>query len=243
MKTIGVIPARLGSTRLKQKVLARIAGKPMIQHVWERASQSQKCDEVLIACDDKRIMKAAKKFGARAVLTSRDHQSGSDRIAEVARSSDADIFVNIQGDEPLIDARTIDALVEALEQDTKTSMATVIKEFLPDEDEGDPNVVKVVVDDDGFAQSFSRGVPNTRRQIFKHIGIYAYRKDFLIQFSEMPKSANETRERLEQLRVLDAGFAIKTVLTDIEMIGVDTQADLLKVEERLKSYGKNSQNR
>jgi len=237
MTAIGVIPARLGSTRLKNKVLAQINGKPMIQYVWERASQAKRLDQVLIACDDQKILKAAKKFGASAVLTSKDHPSGSDRIAEAVRALPVDIVVNIQGDEPLIDPATIDALVGALEEDPDVPMATVIKEFLPDEDENDPNKVKVTIDDSRHAVAFSREVPRIREQFYKHVGIYAYRKEFLLMFHLMPKSPNEIRERLEQLRVLDAGYPIKTVLTDVETIGVDTLEDLLKVEARLKQHG------
>ncbi len=248
MKVIGVIPARYGSTRLKAKVLAKIQGKPMIQHVWERAKKSQLLDDLVIACDDRRTLEAAQEFGARAVMTSAKHPSGSDRVAEVVRSLDAEIVINIQGDEPLIQHKVIDQLAEVLLKDSSCVMATVIKGVDDLKELSNPNVVKVVVDKNRDALYFSRSLIPFKRndeasgecQYFKHLGIYGYRKSFLMNFVKWPKSALEKTEQLEQLRVLEAGYKIKTVVTDIETISVDTKEDLQKVEALLsqgKRYG------
>lgn len=243
MKTIGVIPARYGSTRFKAKVLADLCGKPLIQHVWERARKSKKLDDLLIACDDQRIFDAAKKFKANVVLTSKDHPSGSDRIAEAVAKRNVDLVVNIQGDEPLIDPRVIDALVKALENDKNSSMATVIKKIERREELNNPNVVKVVVDKDFYALYFSRSLIPYQRdaervEYWKHLGIYAYRKDFLLKFKDLPKSRLEKIEQLEQLRALENGFKIKAIITDSETIGVDTAEDLKRVKKILSKRAK-----
>lgn len=239
MKVIGVIPARYASTRLKGKVLAPINGKPMIQHVYERARQSRLLDDVIIACDDLRVKKAAEDFGARAVMTDPDHACGTDRIVEAVKDLDVQIVVNVQGDEPLIDPSVIDLLVKALKDDKQALMATVIKRVSDPNDLDNPNVVKVVVDREQRAIYFSRSkIPFNRgageHGYFKHLGIYAYTKEFLLKFSALPKSALEVAESLEQLRVIENGFKIKTVLTEIETVGVDTQEDLIKVENLIK---------
>ncbi|VAX35438.1 3-deoxy-manno-octulosonate cytidylyltransferase [hydrothermal vent metagenome] len=236
MKIVGVIPARWGSSRFEGKVLAEISGKPMIQHVWERASQSKFLEECIIACDDEKVFEAAKGFGACVVMTSKDHDSGTDRIVEVVCERDVDIVVNIQGDEPLIDPLVIDALVQALEEDPECEMATVIKVIEKEDELNNPNVVKVVTDDKGHALYFSRSlIPYNRENqevtYYKHLGIYAYRKNLLMKLKELSKSSLEEIEKLEQLRVLEAGYKIKTILTDIETIGVDTPEDLKYVEE------------
>ena len=194
--------------------------------------------EVIIACDDDRILKAAKTFGAKAVLTSKDHTSGTDRIAEVAANVTAEIIVNIQGDEPLIHHSVIDSLVTALSKDPDCLMATAIKLIRTKEELENSNVVKVVIDLNGNALYFSRSViPYDRDsagvqkiKYYKHLGIYAYRKNFLLKFKDMPKSRLEQAEQLEQLRALEAGVRIKTVVTGKETIGVDTPGDLAKVE-------------
>ncbi|MCD4780507.1 MAG: 3-deoxy-manno-octulosonate cytidylyltransferase [Candidatus Omnitrophica bacterium] len=239
MKTIGVIPARWGSTRFEGKVLAPLAGKPMVQHVWERVKGSALLDDVLIACDDRRVYTAAKNFGANVVLTSSEHPSGTDRIAEAVEDLDVDVVINIQGDEPLIQPQIIDALAEALQNDSASVMATVIKLFGKDEDVTDPNIVKVVVDQFQYALYFSRSVIPYNRDgqdmsYYKHLGLYAYRKDFLLMYRNFEPSRLESIEKLEQLRVLEAGYRIKTVVTDVETCGVDTPEDLIKVEARLK---------
>lgn len=242
MKTIGVIPARYASTRLKGKVLADINGKPMIQHVWERAKKSRELQDVIIAVDDERILQKAKEFGAKAVLTAKEHASGSDRVAEAVKSLEVDVIINIQGDEPLIDPRAIDALAKAMKDDSACSMATLIKTIDDEKEINDPNVVKVVIDHQKNALYFSRApIPYPRDQkasgsnrCYKHLGIYAYQKEFLLKFINLPKSFLEKTEQLEQLRVLEAGYKIKTVLTDMETISVDTEADLVRVREFLK---------
>lgn len=239
MRAVGVIPARWAASRFEGKILADIAGKPMIQHVWEKAQKSRLLDGVLIACDDTKIEKACAAFGAKVVMTSADHQSGSDRIAEAVADMDVDIVVNIQGDEPLMDPSIIDSLVSELFKDENCSMATVIKQIQNSDEIRDPNVVKVVIDQNRFALYFSRSpIPYNRQEqvidYFKHLGIYAYRKKFLMAFCDLPKAHLEQIEKLEQLRVLEAGYKIKTILTDVETIGVDTPEDLKKVEDILK---------
>ncbi len=239
MTVVGVIPARYDSTRLKAKVLADIAGKPMIQHVWERARKSKLLDELLIACDDERVKEEAEKFGAKAVLTSKDHLSGTDRVAEAVKNISAKIVVNIQGDEPLVQPSMIDGMAQALLEDQACPMATVIKRCESQEEVENPNVVKVVIDENNFALYFSRspipfnrdGMPFKKIVYFKHLGLYAFKKDFLLAFKFLPVSQLEKIEKLEQLRVLEAGYKIKTVETKYDTIAVDTRDDLKKVEE------------
>jgi len=238
MKTIGVIPARFASTRFPGKPLAKIDGKPMIRHVWDKAVQCKELDEVLIACDHDDIFKAAKEFKARVVMTDPDHVSGSDRIAEAVKDLKVDIVVNIQGDEPFVDPGTIDALSALLKNDAKTMMGTVIKPITNDADFQNPHVVKCVVDDQGFAMYFSRSpIPYHRNKVianatknYKHLGLYAYRKEFLMQYKDWPKGVLESIEELEQLRVLEHGVRIKTTVTDHESIAVDTPQDLQKAQ-------------
>jgi len=239
MKTIGVIPARFASTRFPAKVLANIGGKPLVQHVWEKAVLCRELDEVLIACDNEKVLKTAQDFKARVVMTDPNCPSGSDRIAEAVKDLKVDIVVNIQGDEPFIDSRTIDALTVLLKQDAKTMIGTVIKEITDDVDFFDPNVVKCVVDDQGCALYFSRSpIPYHRNKNtssgaknYKHLGLYAYRKDFLMQYKDWPKGVLESTEELEQLRVLERGIKIKTTKTHLESIAVDTPQDLLKAQQ------------
>ncbi|MFT5169914.1 MAG: 3-deoxy-manno-octulosonate cytidylyltransferase (CMP-KDO synthetase) [Candidatus Omnitrophota bacterium] len=236
MNIIGVIPARWASTRFKGKVLADIAGKPMIQHVYERVLKSSLLSDVIIACDDDKVLEVCNGFGAKVVMTRIDHPSGSDRIAEVVKDLDVDVVINVQGDEPLIDAQVIDDLARVFKKDAECSMATVIKAIDEIEDLNNPNVVKVVTDCNGYALYFSRSmIPYNRESIqrtsFKHLGIYAYRKDFLMTYITMPVSGLEEAECLEQLRVLEAGYRIKTVITEMKTLGVDTPEDLEKVKQ------------
>ncbi len=239
MKTIGVIPARYGSTRFPAKVLALIAGKPMIQHVWEQVSRCRKLDEALIACDHPQVFEAAKKFGAHVVMTDPNHPSGSDRIAEAVAEKAVDIIVNIQGDEPFIDPSTVDSLADCLIANPQCPMATVIKEIADEGEFQNPNVVKCVVDEQGYALYFSRSpIPFNRNskpvvgvKRYKHLGLYAYRKEFLLQYKNWPKSALESSEQLEQLRALEHGVRIKTIVTNYESIAVDTPQDLVKAEQ------------
>jgi 3-deoxy-manno-octulosonate cytidylyltransferase (CMP-KDO synthetase) len=239
MKIIGVIPARWASTRFEGKVLAPINGKPMIQHVWERSQKSELLNDLVIACDDDRVVVAAEQFGAKTVLTSKEHASGTDRIAEAIESMEGDIIINIQGDEPLIDHAVIDALAATLVEDSSCSMGTAIKVVTTKKELKDPNVVKVVVDGEMNALYFSRSVIPYNRDdsdeaiYYKHLGIYAYRRDFLLSYKMLPKSNLEKCEQLEQLRVLEFGYKIKTVVTDIDTIGVDTPEDLGRVEKLL----------
>jgi len=236
MKTIGVIPARFASTRFPGKPLALIDGKPMLRHVWEKANQCKEIDEVLIACDHEDIFKTAQSFKARVVMTDPKHPSGSDRIAEAVKDLNVDIVVNIQGDEPFIDSRTIDALTALLKHDPNTLLGTVIKEISDEADFQNPNVVKCVVDKSGNALYFSRSPipyhrhPGQGSKNFKHLGLYAYRKDFLMEFTNWPKGILESTEELEQLRALEHGVKIKTALTTYETIAVDTPQDLQKAQ-------------
>ena len=249
MRTIGVIPARYASTRFPAKVLANIDGKPLIWHVWDKAFRCKELDEVLIACDHEDVFKAAQSFKARVVMTDSRHPSGSDRIAEAVKDLNVDIVVNIQGDEPFIDSRTIDSLSVLLKQDPKTMMGTVIKEITDDADFVNPNVVKCVVDDQGYALYFSRSpIPYHRNKNaasafknYKHLGLYAYRKEFLMQYKDWPKGILESIEELEQLRVLERGIKIKTTKTTYESIAVDTPQDLQKAQawsDQLRSMTK-----
>ena len=246
MRCIGIIPARYSSTRLKAKVLADIHGKPMIQHVWERAKKSRLLDDLIIAGDHELIIQTAKGFGAKAVLTSVDHPSGSDRIAEAVQSLDVDVVINIQGDEPMINPQIIDDLAGAMINDLHCVMSTVIRLLERETDLIDPNIVKVTIDQNKNALYFSRSaIPYNRDKInfdrvgyYKHLGIYAYRKKFLLTFIRLPKSHLEKIEQLEQLRVLEAGYKIKTILTDIPTMSVDTADDLQRVKEFLKEDGK-----
>lgn len=245
MKTLGVIPARWASTRFPGKILAPLAGKPIIQHVWEQAKKSKLLNDVVIACDEDHVLKVLQSFGAKAVMTDKNHPSGSDRIREVLKNHDADIVVNIQGDEPFIDPQTIDQLVKALMDDATSSMTTVIKVLKEESDLNNPNVVKVVIDCKKYAMYFSRAaIPFNRDQkkfsdlkYYKHLGIYAYRRDFLIDYNILPESSLEETERLEQLRVLEAGYRIKTIETTKETVGVDTPEDLKRAEQFLAAAG------
>lgn len=243
MKVIGVIPARWGATRFEGKVLANLMGKPVVQHVWENAKKARTLDDLVVACDDERILKVVEGFGGKAVYTSPDQPSGTDRLAEVVNPMDVDIAVNIQGDEPLVKPIMIDNLVIALQNEKIAQMATVIKKVEDDSELTNSNVVKVVIDKNGYALYFSRyaipynrtgsGEPDKRPVYFKHIGIYAFTKDFLFTFRNLPKSSLENAEKLEQLRVLEYGYKIKTVETKLDTVGVDTPEDLRRVEDAL----------
>lgn len=242
MKAIGVIPARWASTRFEGKMLANLNGRPLIEHVWRQAKKSRILEDVIIACDDKRISDAAVNFGAKVVMTAQDHPSGTDRIAEAVSNISTQVVVNIQGDEPLIDPDVIDRLAQVLLEDERLSMATVIKRIVKEDEFFNPNVVKALIDRQGNALYFSRSpIPYNREKkafldgvYYKHLGIYAYRKDFLLGFKNLPFSYLEATEKLEQLRVLEAGYKIKTIQTQHETIGVDTPEDLAAVARLLK---------
>ncbi len=238
-KVIGIIPARLGSTRFPRKVLAPILGKPMIQHVWEAASASEALDEVMIATEDLEVQKVATTFGAKAILTPNHFQSGSERVAWVAREYDrecrADIIINIQGDEPLLSSETLSLLVNGLiDSNCDFSTPVVLKNNA--EELNNPNVVKAVGNKTNHALYFSRQplAMNPEGAFLKHIGIYAYWRAALLRFCELPPSPLELCEKLEQLRALENGMGCKLVQVDSDTVAVDRPEDLVKVEEILK---------
>jgi len=242
MQALGVIPARYGSTRLEGKPLVDIIGKPMIQHVYENVTRSSILDDVIVATDDSKIKKVVDGFGGKAVLTSPDYTTGTDRVAEVARNLDVQVVVNIQGDEPFINPEMINEVAEPLLRDKNILMGTLMHEIKNEEDLSNPNVVKVVTDKSGFALYFSRSlIPYPRRseghRVFEHIGIYSYQKDFLLKFAELKPTPLETSESLEQLRALENGYRIKVVLTKQKYIAlsVDTPEDLEKARVFAKS--------
>jgi 3-deoxy-manno-octulosonate cytidylyltransferase (CMP-KDO synthetase) len=210
----------------------------MLQHVWERACQSRYLTNTIIATDDPRVYETARSFGATARMTRRDHTSGTDRVAEVAWSENAEIVVNIQGDEPLIDPAAIDAAILPLVHDAEIVMGTLMKRIENPREIDDPNVVKVVTDRNGDAIYFSRsaipfvrdsaaGMPLAPR--FKHIGLYVYHREFLLKYAELPVGPLELAERLEQLRAIENGFHVRVVETEYDSMGVDTPADLERV--------------
>jgi 3-deoxy-manno-octulosonate cytidylyltransferase (CMP-KDO synthetase) len=229
-RILGVIPARYASSRFPGKALIEIAGKPMLQHVFERASSARYLSKVIIATDDERIAAAARKFRAHVRMTRTDHPTGTDRVAEVASAEAADLVVNIQGDEPLIDPDAIDATALALLDDPNAPMGTLKKKIEHREEITNPNVVKVVTDLHGKAIYFSRSpIPYCREgtsDYFKHIGLYVYRRDFLLAYSGLPTGPLERAEKLEQLRALENGHVIRVAETEYESLGVDTPADL-----------------
>ncbi len=235
MKVLCVIPARYASTRLPGKPLSMIAGKPMIQHVYERACQAQLPDEVVVATDNELVEKAVLDFGGKAVMTSPDHPSGTDRLAEVALMyPDIDVIVNVQGDEPMIPPEVIDRLAEAFTGDADLNMATM-KVIMDEENYENPAAVKVVTDQQGYALYFSRSLmPYPRNKpegfkVFKHVGIYAYRRHFLLKYAALAPTPLEKAESLEQLRALENGYKIKVLESDFQGIGVDTPEDLAAV--------------
>lgn len=232
MKVLCVIPARYASTRLPGKPLALIAGKPMIQHVYERACHAVMPQEVVVATDSKIVADAVKEFGGKVMMTSPDHPSGTDRLAEVALSyPDIDVIVNVQGDEPMIPPEVIDRLAQAFADDKELKMAT-LKTPMAEEEYNNPNAVKVVTDQNGYALYFSRSLlpyPRNRKadfKVYKHVGIYAYRRSFLLSYAAYEPTPLEQIEGLEQLRVLENGQRIKVLESKFQGIGIDTQEDL-----------------
>jgi len=239
---LAIIPARFASTRLPGKPLATIAGKPMIQHVVERVRQAQLIKSILVATDDERIKKAVEDFGAKAILTRADHRTGTDRVAEVATHVVADYYVNIQGDEPLIDPATVDLVVSEMLEDETVQIATPCSAITVPNEIMDPNVVKVVSDFDGNALYFSRApipwVRDTGTSIVarhcKHIGLYGFRRDALLEFPTLPPGELEHVEQLEQLRWLENGFRIRVVETEYDAVSVDVPADIERIEKILR---------
>ena len=239
IKTAAVIPARYGSTRFPGKVLAELCGKPMIQWVYEKAAASI-ADEVIIATDEPKVAKVVEGFGGRAVMTSPNHPSGTDRISEAVQGLDCDIIINVQGDEPLIPTSVIDGLIRKMQEDASIEMGTVAVPRLRSEIENDPNKVKVVFDERNFALYFSRSMlPYLREggkdtKTYLHWGIYAYRRETLDRFVRLPEGRLESCEKLEQLRALENGIRIYVMLSDLESIGVDTPEDLKRAEMKIR---------
>jgi len=269
-RVVGIIPARYNATRFVGKPLALLKGKPLIQHVYERAIQATTLDEVIVATDDKRIYKTVEDFGGRAVMTSDKHVSGTDRVAEVVRNLECDLVVNIQGDEPFIRPEMIEDMVKILLEDERASVSTLVKRITDINEILSPNVVKVVFDSEGFALYFSRApIPYHRDEFakvqglrfkvqtadrensigsfhyssiithyhwYKHIGIYGYRRNALLQLASTGQHELEIIERLEQLRALVLGMKIKIKETIYDTLGIDTIEDLRKAEEWLSLY-------
>lgn len=251
MKAIAIIPARYASTRFEGKLLAPLLEKPMIQWTYESAQKATTINEVIVATDDERIFTVVNGFGGQVVMTSPHHICGTDRVAEVARNLDCEIVVNCQGDEPLIRPEHIDQLVMGLKDDPRTEMATLKTKIRDREELICPHVVKVVTDQEGFALYFSRSpLPFIKKAwkdltsitddhvmdggLFKHIGIYGYRRPFLLTLSSLHPTPLEKREELEQLRALEYGYRIKVMITEYDSWRVDTHEDLTKVEEMLR---------
>ncbi len=250
MSIIAIIPARYGSTRFPGKAHVPINDKPMIQWVYERTKRSSLINRAIVATDDDRIFKAVKSFGGDIVMTSDTHPTGTDRIAEVAQGIDCDLIVNVQGDEPLIRHEMIDQAITPLVNDSSIPMGTLCKKITSRDEAFDPNVVKVVLDKDGFALYFSRApIPWDRERwssksmlrdlplgasMYKHIGLYVYRREFLLRYAGMPQTALEETEKLEQLRALEHGYRVRAVVTEYESFGVDIPDDLGKIFHRLK---------
>ena len=246
---VGVIPARFASTRLMGKPLADIGGKPMIQHTYENALKSKLIHRIIVAVDDEKVAKVAKDFGAEVVMTSKDIPTGSDRIASVIKDfDDVKIVVNIQGDEPFIEGGMIDQAIEPLIFDQNVSVSTLAKRIDDLEDFNSPSIPKVVFDYHNFALYFSRSpIPYvrdaktnleriTKGEIYKHIGLYVYRKDALLKYTKLKPTDLEQTEKLEQLRMLENGFKIKIVVTEYENLAVDTPEDLARARSYYKEY-------
>jgi len=254
-RAVVIIPARYSSTRFPGKILTEILGKPMIMWVYERASLISLADDVIVATDDLRIFNAVKQFGGKSLMTSTSHESGSDRIAEAALSLDCDIVVNVQGDEPLLDPGAVDSCIAELLSDPGQETVTLRAPILDVSELFDPNTVKLVCSSDDYVLYFSRSpipcvaefatafksgsLSKTRFKscgvtFYRHIGVYAYRKDFLVRFSQMSRTSLERAEKLEQLRILERGYPIKALLTEAVMKNVDVPADVPEVEDLLR---------
>jgi 3-deoxy-manno-octulosonate cytidylyltransferase (CMP-KDO synthetase) len=241
-KVVVVIPSRFGSTRLPGKPLVTLAGKPMVQHVYERAKRAQTVHKVLVATDDQRILDAVQGFGGEARMTRSDHRTGTERIAEVAAHEEGDIFLNVQGDEPLIDPVSIDTAVAALLEEPPAQIATVATPIRHANDIMDPNVVKAVLDFDENALYFSRApvpwVRDTQQKIhvkyWKHLGLYAFQRDALLEYPTLPQGELEKIEQLEQLRWLENGWRIRVAEVTRDAVSVDVPEDISRVEKLLR---------
>jgi 3-deoxy-manno-octulosonate cytidylyltransferase (CMP-KDO synthetase) len=249
VRTLGVIPARYGAQRFPGKPLAMIAGKSLVERVYEQAAKAERLDKVIVATEDTRILEAVEAFGGDAMLTSPECATGTDRVAEVARAYDCDLVLNIQGDEPLMRPEMIDQLVTGMQSDPKCVMGTLARKLESAANLDNPNVVKVAIAQNGNALYFSRSrIPFVRdaqtgdpqewlklAKFYKHLGIYAFRREFLLKFVQLPQSELEKTEKLEQLRALENGFSIKVWITPHDSIGVDRPEDVVLVEQILKS--------
>jgi len=247
MRFVGVIPARYNSSRIPGKPLIEIAGRPMIQWVYDRASQASSLAEVLVATEDERVLRTVEDFGGRALMTRSDHLSGIDRVAEVAETIQGDVFVNIQGDEPLIAVDTIEKVCSPFEGNARVQVTTARVEITDPEEINNPHVVKVVTNEQGRALYFSRApIPYLRNEpgsIYKHLGIYGYRREFLRMLSKLRPSKLEDIEALEQLRLLENGIPIQVVEVAQDSVGVDTLEDLDRVRPLLENELKESKRR
>ena len=242
MKILAVIPARYASTRFPGKPLISIAGKAMIERVWERARRASHVSDVIVATDDERIVRAVQSFGGEAVLTRADHRSGTERVAEVAAAHpDAEIVVNVQGDMPLIEPAAIDAAIEAVRSDEDVRLGTLAAPITNPAEIMDPNIVKAVLDFDGNALYFSRApIPWVRdrgdtvhAKHLKHVGLYVFRREALLEFATFPQGDLERIEQLEQLRWLENGYRIRVEETEYQTVEVDRPEDVKRVEQLL----------
>lgn len=247
MEIAVIIPSRYGSSRFDGKPLAEIAGKTMIQRVYERAARAERVGQVVVATDDHRIVDAVERFGGRAVMTSDNNRSGTDRVAEAAEKigmAKGDIVVNIQGDQPLVDPRCLDALVEPFFGDPVLKMSTLGFAIVREDEKVNPKDVKVVLDRNGFALYFSRAtIPFDRDgdscfDMYKHLGVYAYTREFLDLFRKLPAGKLEQIEKLEQLRALEYGHAIKVVITPYDSPEVDLPEDIQRIEALIEAWQK-----
>jgi 3-deoxy-manno-octulosonate cytidylyltransferase (CMP-KDO synthetase) len=241
-KVIVVIPSRYASTRLPGKPLVPLAGKPMVQHVYERAKRAQTVHRVIVATDDQRIMDAVAAFGGEARMTRTDHRTGTERIAEVAVHEPGDVFVNVQGDEPLIDPVAIDTAVGALLEEPQAQISTVATPIRHAGDIMDPNVVKTVLDFDGNALYFSRApipwIRDTQQKVhvkyWKHLGLYVFQREALLEFPTLPQGELERIEQLEQLRWLENGWKMRVAEVAHDAVSVDVPEDVVRVEKLMQ---------
>ena len=245
LNAVAVIPARYESSRFPGKPLAQIAGRAMIERVYEQTKKAKRIARVVVATDDERIAQAVKSFGGEAMMTRKDHHCGTERVAEVAAHISAAIYVNVQGDEPLIDPEAIDMLVSAMEEDAEVHVATPCSLIRQPAEIMDPNVVKAAIDFDGNALYFSRApIPwvrdtgaNVAARHWKHIGLYAFRHEALVDFPTLPPGELERVEQLEQLRWLENGYKVRVVESEYDSVSVDAPADVAKVEKILRDSG------
>lgn len=241
MKLIAMIPARYGATRFPAKLMQDLCGKPVIVHTYQRAADTNLFDQVYVVTDDDRIENAIREVGGKVIRSQKEHNSGSDRLAEASKDLEVDIIVNVQGDEPFTDKENLQKVIDIFANDPQKNIAvaSLMERITHPDDIANPNNVKVVVNKFNEALYFSRSVipfprdTNTKVPYYKHIGIYAYRKDALQQFTQLPPSLLEETEKLEQLRYLENGFKIRLAVTDIPTIGIDTPEDLEKARQRL----------